>query len=235
MSRRKFLTRSGYAVGGVVLGGLLGYLIPKERAKPATPPAPQKQEANYNEALMFFTQEQYAITQAAVERIFPADDNGPGAKDLGVAFFIDHQLAGDWGFNARDYMHSPFYVGEKTQGYQGRINRREIFYIGLRELQNYSQNKYKKDFPALSPEEQDAVLTAFQNDEVNVTTISASGFFNLLRSSTLEGVYSDPLYGGNKNMQGWAMRDYPGNQMTYTNIIEKDFTVVPPQSLRDHL
>lgn len=235
MSRRKFLTRSGYAVGGVVLGGLLGYLIPKEGAKPATPPAPQKQVANYNEALMFFTQEQYAITQAAVERIFPADDNGPGAKDLGVAFFIDHQLAGDWGFNARDYMQPPFYVGEKTQGYQGRINRREIFYIGLRELQNYSQKKYKKDFPSLSPEEQDAVLTAFQNDEVNVTTISASGFFNLLRSSTLEGVYSDPLYGGNKNMQGWAMRDYPGNQMTYTNIIEKDFTVVPPQSLRDHL
>ncbi|KOP68544.1 dehydrogenase [Bacillus sp. FJAT-18019] len=236
MSRRKFLTNSGYAVGGVVLGGVLGYLLPKGKKQPAAQPAPQPNEnKNFNEALMFFNQEQYMITQAAVERIFPADDNGPGAKELGAAFFIDHQLAGDWGFNARDYMQPPFYVGEKTQGYQGRLRRREIFYIGLRELQNYSQTKYKKDFPSLTPEEQDAVLTAFQNDEVKLTTISASGFFNLLRSSTLEGVYSDPLYGGNKDMKGWVMREYPGNQMSYTNVIEQKFTVMQPKSLKDHL
>ncbi|WP_411830578.1 gluconate 2-dehydrogenase subunit 3 family protein [Paenibacillus lautus] len=234
MSRRKFLRNSGYAVGGVVLGGVLGYLLPKRETPPAAP-APEQNENNYNQALMFFNQEQYRITEAAVERIFPADENGPGAKELGAAFFIDHQLAGDWGFNARDYMQPPFYVGEKTQGYQGRLRRREIFYIGLREIQNYSQKKYQKDFPSLAPEEQDAVLTAFQNDEVKLTTISASGFFNLLRSSTLEGVYSDPLYGGNKNMQGWVMRQYPGNQMAYTNIIDKEFTVIPPKSLKDHL
>lgn len=175
------------------------------------------------------------ITQAAVERIFPADENGPGAAELGVAFYIDHQLAGDWGFNAREYMQPPFFVGEKTQGYQGRLRRREIFYIGLREMQNYSQATYGKSFVSLSPEEQDAVLTAFQKDEVNLTTISPSGFFNMLRSATLEGVYADPLYGGNKNMQGWVMRKYPGSQMSYTQIMDKEFTVLEPKSLRDHL
>lgn len=139
------------------------------------------------------------------------------------------------GASMQEIICSPLSMLEKTQGYQGRLRRREIFYIGLREIQNYSQKKYQKDFPSLAPEEQDAVLTAFQNDEVKLTTISASGFFNLLRSSTLEGVYSDPLYGGNKNMQGWTMRQYPGNQMAYTNIIEKNFTVIPPKSLKDHL
>src|SRR5690606_19393893 len=114
------------------------YLIPKQdvRSKVPAEQGPDA-EARFTEALMFFTQEQFLITQAATERIFPADENGPGAKDLGVAFFIDHQLAGDWGFNARDYMQPPFYVGEKTQGYQGRLRRREIFEIGLREIQNY--------------------------------------------------------------------------------------------------
>ena len=57
----------------------------------------------------------------------------------------------------------------------------------------------------------------------------------MLRSATLEGVYSDPLYGGNINMNGWKMRDYPGNQMAYAEIIEQDFKKIAPQSLRDHL
>ena len=79
-----------------MLGGVLGYLLPKRETPPARP-APEQNDNNYNQALMFFNQEQYRITEAAVERIFPADENGPGAKELGAAFFIDHQLAGDWG------------------------------------------------------------------------------------------------------------------------------------------
>jgi gluconate 2-dehydrogenase gamma chain len=52
---------------------------------------------------------------------------------------------------------------------------------------------------------------------------------------TMEGVYSDPVYGGNKNMLGWKMRQYPGNQMSYTNIMEKtEFVVIEPRSLHDH-
>ena len=153
---------------------------------PACAPAPEQNDNNYNQALMFFNQEQYRITEATVERIFPADENGPAPKSW-ASFFIDHQLAGDWG-SMQEIICTPFYVGEKTQGYQGRLRRREIFYIGLREIQNYSQKKYQKDFPSLSPEEQDAVLTAFQNDEVKLTTISASGFFNLLREDIGRGL-----------------------------------------------
>ncbi|TLS52648.1 gluconate 2-dehydrogenase subunit 3 family protein [Paenibacillus antri] len=234
MSRRQFLVTSGYAVGGAVLGGVLGYLLPK-RQEAAPPAAPAAEGNDYGQALMFFTQEQFSIAQAATERIFPTDENGPGAKELGVAYYLDHQLASEWGFNARDYMQGPFFVGEKVQGYQGRLKRRDIFQIGLREMQNYSQSQYGKAFVNLTEEEQDAVLTAFQNDEVPVTTISASGFFSMLRSGTLEGVYSDPLYGGNKNMAGWAMRNYPGSQMSYTQIMDKDFTKVPPRSLKDHV
>ena len=31
---------------------------------------------------MYFTPDQYRITEAAAERIFPKDENGPGAKEL---------------------------------------------------------------------------------------------------------------------------------------------------------
>lgn len=234
ISRRRFLRNTGFTVGGLAVGGVLGSLITRDKdGKKENPPTPQ--ENNYNQALMYFTPEQFKIVEAATERIFPEDDNGPGAKSLGVAYFIDHQLAGDWGFNARDYMQPPFYRGEKVQGYQGRLKRRDIFDIGLRELQNHSNAVHKKTFTELSGEEQDKILQDFEGDKVNLTTISPSGFFQMLRSATMEGVYSDPLYGGNRNMDGWKMRNYPGSQMAYANIIEKDFQKIAPQSLQSHM
>lgn len=237
LSRRKFLKSSGIAVGGLAVGGALGSLLPfKDKTNTDKLDVKNTRVAeNYTQALMYFSQQQFKMVETATERIFPADDNGPGAKDLGVAYFIDHQLSGDWGFNSREYMQPPFFKGEKAQGYQGRLNRREIFDIGLRELQNYSLTKYKKNFVELSEEEQDDILTDFAEDKVNLTTISPSGFFNMLRSSTLEGAYSDPLYSGNRNMEGWKMRNYPGSQMSYTKVIDKEFTVISPKSLKDHL
>lgn len=234
LSRRRFIKNSGYAVGGLAVGGVIGSVIPWDTEQQNKQTTPEKTK-NYNQALMNFSQAEFKIVDAATERIFPKDENGPGAKELGVAYYIDHQLAGSYGLNARDYMEPPFFHGEKVQGYQGRLRRNEIFKIALREMQNYSQKKYKKGFISLTEEEQDAILTDFADDKVNLMTVSPSGFFELLRSMTLEGVYSDPLYSGNIDMDGWKMRNYPGNQMNYTDIIEEDFKDIPPKSLRDHM
>lgn len=241
LSRRKFIRNSGIVAGSLVVGGIAGCdLTPgknknqNNRSQNASKNNQAKRK-DYNHALMYFTQAEFRTIEAAVERIFPKDENGPGAKDLGVGYYIDHQLAGSWGFNARDYMQPPFFHGEKVQGYQGRLKRREIFRIALREMQNYSQKKYKKNFEDLSEDQQDTVLKDFETDKVRLSTISPSGFFDMLRSAVLEGVYSDPLYGGNKDMDGWRMRDYPGDQMSYSNIIEKGFQKIPPESLQDHM
>ncbi|WP_333474254.1 twin-arginine translocation signal domain-containing protein [Paenibacillus gyeongsangnamensis] len=87
-SRRRFLKYSGTAIGGAVVGGVIGSALTGGlNKKPAAPPqANQPAPANFNQAPMFFTQAQLQITEAAVERIFPKDDLGPGAADLGVAF-----------------------------------------------------------------------------------------------------------------------------------------------------
>lgn len=115
------------------------------------------------------------------------------------------------------------------------MKRREVFKIGIRELQNYSHQNFDKGFTELEEDQQGAVLKDFAEDKAKLSTISASGFFNLLRSVTLEGLYSDPLYGGNVDMDGWRMRNYPGNQMSYKDIIEKDFQEIEPTSLQDHM
>ncbi|MFD1956401.1 gluconate 2-dehydrogenase subunit 3 family protein [Paenibacillus thailandensis] len=243
-SRRNFLKYTGTALGGVVVGGVIGGLIGANTNRETEQPPNQSNEAapgesnnkDYNQALMFLTQSQFQTTQAAAERIFPEDESGPGAKTLGVAYFIDHQLAGSWGINARDYMMGPFYEAEAEQGYQLSFKRHELFTLGLKGLEDYSKNKFNNPFTALKAEQQDEVLTAFAENKADIKGLPAATFFNLLRQLTIEGVYADPLYGGNKNMDGWRMRSYPGNQYSYYNDIEKDeFLKIEPLSLHDHL
>jgi len=245
-SRRDFLKVSGAAVGGLVVGGVIGGAIMGNRNKPGAPgapgapgtPAPDEQPSiNYNQALMFFNQEQFQLTEAAAERIYPKDELGPGAKELGVAFFIDHQLASTWGYNAKEYMAGPFYKGEATQGNYPSIKRHELFTLGLRAMQDISQKKYQKSFLELSETEQDDILKLFEKgNEIAINGATSANFFNLLRTFTIEGVYADPLYGGNKDMMGWKMRNFPGNQMSYLNIIEQDqFAKIEPRSLHSHM
>ncbi|MFD0698822.1 gluconate 2-dehydrogenase subunit 3 family protein [Paenibacillus sp. GCM10027628] len=242
-SRRRFLKYTGTAIGGAVVGGVIGSAITggfkKNAAAPSPSPSASPQDqpaADFNRAPMFFNQTQLQMTEAAAERIFPKDETGPGATDLGVAFYIDHQLASPWGVNARTYRTGPFIKGEVTQGDYLSIQRHELITMGLQSMEDASKAKYTKSFVDLAPEEQDAILSSMEKGEINVVNgITGKTFFNQFRTLTMEGVYSDPLYGGNKNMQGWKMRKYPGNQMSYANIMDKDqFIAMEPRSLHDH-
>lgn len=236
-SRRDFVKKSGLLVGGLVGGGVLGGLLGPKVFDDKTETASTTTEGPaYNEALMHFTNmEDFNILKALTERIFPEDENGPGAIALAVPFYIDHQLAGTWGNNTREYMQGPFYEGEPTQGFQTHLKRNEIFDLGIKAVKEYSKKTFDEDFTKLKGEQQDEIITALENGEIDMPSISSSYFFNLLRSATLEGVYADPLYGGNKNMEGWKMKKYPGDQMSFKDVIEsEEFVEIEPSSLRDH-
>ena len=56
---------------------------------------------------------------------------------------------------------------------------------------------------------------SFEAGEVKMELVNSAVFFGLLRTLTLQGCFSDPLYGGNKNMAGWKMKEFPGA----TNVI----------------
>src|SRR5699024_9257838 len=230
-SRRKFLRNTGIATGGVVggaiLGGLLGNPFKTESTQPSAP-VPTEQ-VNYNEAMQFFTRQEDINTLAsATEVIFPEDEIGPGAIVLGVPYFIDKQLAGPWGKNAADYRKFPLQEGESP------LNRGEIFIEGLRKMNIISQEKFESAFVDLEEEQQIEVLQMFENNEVELRRVTSGEFFALLRQSTLEGCYCDSLYGGNRNMEGWKMKEFPGAQMSFFNEVENDFKVIQPISLSDH-
>ena len=236
MSRRRFLKNSGYVAGGVIGGGIIGSLtginFNPEETSDSSDTSPK-----YSNALMYFSnREHFDILSAACERIYPEDDNGPGAIKLDAPYFIDHQLAGAYGNNTNEYMQGPFKEGSPYQGYQTRLKRHEIYMQGILELETQSKKKHDEKFVDIEDDDKDDLLSEFESGDIKMKGVKSSDFFNLLLSATLAGVYADPLYGGNAGKEGWKMKEYPGSQMSYTSEIEeKDFVKMKPQSLTEHI
>ncbi len=155
--------------------------------------------------LRFFDEREALIISAATARIFPSDTNGPGATEGGVVIYIDRQLAGPYGRDRYRYTQPPFEDGLPEQGYQGKATPREVYREGLVLL--------GQDFNGLTPAAQDARLRG----------IETTYFFQLLRQHTIEGMFSDPMHGGNAGMIGWQMIGYPGPYMSWSEHIDQHY------------
>src|SRR5699024_6364782 len=130
----------------------------------------------------------------------------------------------------------PVKKGSDYQGYQSRVKRHEIFIEGERELEKQSHKQYEKSFKDLNDEDKSELLAKFEIDDVNMKEDKACEDVNQLVSATISGVYSETLYGRNIKMEGWKMKEYPGNQMSYTDEIEKEeFVEMEPKALNDHI
>ena len=195
MRRREFLTLSAASIGGVLVYSLDGevFRLSAQTSKSVRIP------------LRFFTQSEALIVAAAASRIFPSDETGPGAREAGVAVYIDRQLAGPWGRDRYRYTQGPFEENASAEfGYQGKATPGQIYRQGLKEL---------KGFERLRAEEQDDTLKQMET----------SLFFSLLRQNTIEGMFCDPMHGGNIGMMGWQLIGFPGPRMNNYDDIDKHF------------
>ncbi len=193
MKRREFIVLPAKALGGLVLYSLVGELMP----------APA--EDGVKVPLRFFTAAEAQVVQAACERIFPTDDSGPGATEAGVVIYIDRQLASPYGKDARRYTKGPWIESVPEHGYQRKDSPQQSYRAGIVLL--------GADFAGLLSEQQDQRLEK----------IEGTRFFQLLRAHTVEGMFCDPLHGGNIGMAGWKLIGFPGPRMNYRDQIDKHF------------
>lgn len=259
-NRRNFLKNTGIFAGGLIGGSVVGGLLFNQTDSDQQL-VEQDGIAQLQDARVFFDRkEDFEVLAAATERIFPKDDYGPGAIELAVPYYIDKQLNSAWGTNSFEYMDGPFPqntavrefedkdIDKSKQGpnadvlpnipaarYQTRLNRGDIFLHGLRAIEEESVKQFDESFINLDGEQQDEILTTFDEGQVALPGVSSETFFNLLVQMTIEGAYADPVYGGNKNMMGWKMKEYPGPRASYLSEIEsEDFIVMEQKSLRDY-
>jgi gluconate 2-dehydrogenase gamma chain len=148
-----------------------------------------------------FSASQLKTLEAFVDRVVPKDENGPGAVECGVATYIDRSLA-------------DFLAPEKA-----------AFLDGLAATDAFARSSQGAAFAELPPAKQDEVLTAMES---NMGFPNSRNFFNRVRRLTLEGMFGDPHYGGNKNYAGWDLIRYPGPRLATTPEEQKMGVPIKP-------
>ena len=170
----------------------------------------------------YFTPEEWTFLQAACARLIPADENGPGAVELGVPEFIDREMEGAFGHAANWYMQGPFASAQPEFGYQSPLTPREVYRAGIAAVDAHCRHRYgNKSFSELPITAQDSVLANLENGALDFENVSGASFFSFLLQNTKEGYLADPIHGGNKNMGSWKMIGFPGARADFIDWVNK--------------
>src|SRR5262245_33669890 len=150
------------------------------------------------ETFISFTPAEAETVRAIIARLIPADENGPGALEARADRFIDRALAG------------------------ALKNQRSVYTSGLAAVDAYAKSSKGSAFAKLPPTDQDSILTEMQANRATGFPDQGSGqFFNLVRTHTIQGTFSDPFYGGNENFIGWELIGYPGARVAVSQNLQR--------------
>lgn len=188
---RRRLLQGSLVVGGTVAAGLASpglvgarQVTPAAQRTPVASPIPAGEASPV--AMNVLTDAELTTLRAAIDRIIPADDLGPGAVESGVDTYIERAL-GSFAANTLPLYQSGLAALDSTAGSGG--------------------------FAALDATAQDDLLTQIAAGSVEGIP---DGFFTQLITHTRQGMFGDPIYGGNKNFAGWDLLGYPGIKLVWT-------------------
>ena len=219
LSRRRLLTAgaviTAVPVATAAAAALGGTDAPFKEGQANAPVA-----ADTGTGWTWFTEAEAAFVNAAVARLIPADELGPGGVEAGVPVFIDRQLAGPYGRGERWYMQGPWSAGAPTQGWQTRLTPAGLYRAGIKAVDAAVVRESRGgSFARLAAADQDAFLQRLEKGDVALDGVDAKAFFAQLLQNTLEGFWSDPIYGGNRDMAGWKLIGFPGARYDNSSFV----------------
>ena len=194
-ARRAFLVRAAVGAGAVAGAGLVPDLDAQMDHKQPEASSAAHAHPSGAEHGAFFNHDDAATIAAFTERLMPGAPDKPGANETGVLNYIDLALSGAYS------------------------DLQDFYRRGLAQLDAHCREAHKTSFAHLSAAQQDEVLTALDEGKATgFTWPTAQDFFNTVRVHTMEGMFADPLYGGNKDFAGWRLVGFPGAQAMFTPI-----------------
>jgi gluconate 2-dehydrogenase gamma chain len=131
-------------------------------------------------------------------------------------------------------------------GPQSGTTPQELYRQGIPALDDYARQRYNTPFADLAADLQDEVLRVLdavaarseQELQEGGSPPGAAGgppptaeldraeqvfgdtdpgsFFETVRDDTIQGMFADPVYGGNRGLVGWTLIGYPGPQRSYS-------------------
>lgn len=198
--RRRLLRDASILTGGAVAAGLLGAERTFAGSAPASRPVIMLRQTSATPvaepmatpvdldtyAPIALTDAELTTLKAALDVIIPEDDLGPGANQIGVFVYIDRALASRYAAQLSAYQDGLAAL-DKAAGSGG--------------------------FAGLSADQGEEIL---KNAEAGTVDGLPDGFFAMLLNHTREGMFADPMYGGNVNFAGWDLIGYPGVKLVWT-------------------
>jgi gluconate 2-dehydrogenase gamma chain len=236
IARRKFLLGAGLTGTAVATG-----LATDAPAQAQTPDLAKTAvfaaaDATDSKPRLLLDETEHAFVVAAVDTMIPADELSPSGSECGVAVFIDRQLASAWGGGAKLYRAGPYFKGKPEQGYQLPLTPAEFITAGIAAANEWTRKTYGSDFEQLDPGKRVEALKAMEEGKAQFTDFSSRAFFSRLHALAMEGFFSDPIYGGNRNMASWRMLGFPGLPAKYADLVEEyrdKRYVAAPRSIAD--
>jgi gluconate 2-dehydrogenase gamma chain len=195
-TRRSFLKRAAVGAGAVAGSGLVPSVHSQAPGQHnGNTAAPGESHPNSVQHGAFFNYEQATTIAAFSERLMPGAPGKPGARDANVLNYIDLALAGAY------------------------ADLQDFYRRGLAQLEAYCRATYKQSFAQLDSAKQDEVIGALEQGKASgFTWPTAREFFNTVRTHTMEGMFADPIYGGNRDFAGWRLVGFPGAQGNFTAV-----------------
>jgi gluconate 2-dehydrogenase gamma chain len=145
---------------------------------------------------LFFSPEQFRLIEHLAEMIIPADDT-PGAKDAGVAEFIDFMVGNRVPVSARYEIRSTqdsIHQGEDAQ---------QRFLAGINWMNARCKAEFGHEFLDCTAEQQKGLLEVLAyKAKYKPTTETGRQFFQMLRDYTVVGYYTTKI--------GLESLGYPG-------------------------
>lgn len=214
--RRNFL--KGAVAGGAAAASGAAVIVP-ESAQAQQPAAAAAQEpAGY----AFLNLDEAAFIESLVDHMVPADDLTPKGTDVGINIYIDRALAGAWGKGDRLYMQGPWKKGLPSQGYQLPLTPAQLYRSGIEATNTHCRKTYGKSFDRLDEVQREEVLIGLSTAKINFENgLPVRVFWSALYQTVMEGMFSDPIYGGNRNKVGWQMIGFPGVIAVHRDNVEK--------------
>ena len=127
------------------------------------------------------TSNHWNILRSLMNRIIPQDDF-PDAWEAGVGNY----LAGQFERDLRSQV--------------------ETYHLGLEALEAESQAFARKSFTELDTSAQDVILSRLEAGQVTLSwLVNPTEFFHMVIEHVMEGYYSDPGNGGNRESIAWQM------------------------------
>jgi gluconate 2-dehydrogenase gamma chain len=212
--RRDFL--KGAVVGGAaVASGTVAATPADAQQAPATPAPAQPGYA-------FLNIEEAAFVEALVDHMIPADEFTPKGTDVGLNIYIDRALAGGWGKGDRLYMQGPWKRGTPNQGYQLPLTPAQLYRAGIEATNAYCRKTYGKSFDRIDAKQREDVLVGLSTAKITFDDgLPVRTFWSTVYQTVMEGMFSDPIYGGNRNKAGWKLIGFPGAIAVHRDNVEK--------------